>query len=145
MFLFIISISPSPLSLSPPPPPQVCNHPDLFERRNVISPSSICSVPTYTVPRLVYYQLLLPDISRHRCVRLCIKWGVYNIGICCFLDRLLTQKLGVLSSYHIHLSSGLSGSGSGRCEVSGCWSFLKFVDMSPHEASTVMLGPFTQR
>ena len=47
---------------------QVCNHPDLFERRNVISPSSICSIPTYTVPRLIYYQLVLPDLSRHRSV-----------------------------------------------------------------------------
>ena len=102
---------------------QVCNHPDLFERRNVISPSSICSIPTYTVPRLIYYQLILPDLSRH---------------------RLLTLKLGVLSSSHIHHSSGLGGGDSGR-RSDGCWAFLKFIDVSPQEASTIMLGSFTQR
>ena len=57
--------------------------------------------------------------------------------------RLLTLKLGVMSSAHIHLST--SGLPEDRGRDRGCWSFLKFVDMSPHEASTVMLGSFTQR
>ena len=61
---------------------------------------------------------------------------------CPYAFRLLTLKLGVLSSSHIHLSSGLGGD-SGCCD--GIWAFLKFTDVSPQEASTIMLGSFTQR
>ena len=59
-----------------------------------------------------------------------------------YVHRLLTLKLGVSSSSHIHLSSGLGGD-SGHSD--GIWAFLKFIDVSPQEASTVMLGSFTQR
>lgn len=68
------------------------------------------------------------------------KTELYNSHL--YVFRLLTLKLGVLSSSHIHLSSGLGGD-SGHCD--GIWAFLKFTDVSPQEASTVMLGSFTQR
>ena len=46
---------------------QVCNHPDLFERRNVESPISL-SIPPYTVPRLLYYNVMMPSTDRNRSV-----------------------------------------------------------------------------
>ena len=44
---------------------QVCNHPDLFERRDVVSPLCL-AVPCPTIPRLVYHQIYRLNTHRHR-------------------------------------------------------------------------------
>ena len=57
---------------------QVCNHPDLFERRNVESPISL-SIPPYTVPRLLYYNVMMPSIDRNRSVAWLAILYAYNM------------------------------------------------------------------
>ena len=45
---------------------QVCNHPELFERRDVLSPISL-SIPPLPLPRLLYHYCIRPlNESRQR-------------------------------------------------------------------------------
>ena len=44
---------------------QVCNHPDLFERRDVVSPLSL-SVPSPSLPRLLHHHIHHGNTHRHR-------------------------------------------------------------------------------
>ena len=44
---------------------QVCNHPDLFERRDVVSPLRL-AIPSPTIPRLLYDYIHHGNTHRHR-------------------------------------------------------------------------------
>ena len=49
---------------------QVCNHPELFERRDVLSPISL-SIPPLPLPRLLYHYCIRPlNESRQRYTKL---------------------------------------------------------------------------
>ena len=49
---------------------QVCNHPELFERRDVLSPISL-SIPPLPLPRLLYHYCICPlNESRQRYMKL---------------------------------------------------------------------------
>ena len=49
---------------------QVCNHPELFERRDVLSPISL-SIPPLPLPRLLYHYCIRPlNESRQRYMKL---------------------------------------------------------------------------
>ncbi len=50
---------------------QVCNHPDLFERRNVTSPASL-DIHPYSIPRLLYHTQLTPPSYRYVHAHICI-------------------------------------------------------------------------
>jgi DNA helicase INO80 len=98
---------------------KVCNHPDLFERRDVVSPLFL-PVPSPSLPRLLHHHIRHGNTHRH---------------------RTLTVSLGVHTAHHIHHSS-LANSLSAN---EGVWSFLRLVGLCPQEMATVMLGHFTDR
>ena len=45
--------------------PQVCNHPDLFERRDVKSPTFL-PIPSFSIPQLLYHEALKLPVDRQR-------------------------------------------------------------------------------
>ncbi|KAL5463607.1 hypothetical protein EMCRGX_G032521 [Ephydatia muelleri] len=97
---------------------KVCNHPDLFERRDVKSPI-VVSAEELSIPRLMYHGLVA-DFQR--------------------LNRLLTGGIGVHSVLNIHQSSNARGD-----ESHGCWSFLRLSGQLLGEASTIMYGSLAAR
>ncbi|XP_052754026.1 chromatin-remodeling ATPase INO80 [Galleria mellonella] len=90
---------------------KVCNHPELFERRDVKSPFAM-QVDDYHMPKLVAEEcILIRSIPSKRHL-------LYNI-------------FSILQPEHIHRSYDFVDS--------QCFSFLKFIDLSPMEVFRVML------
>ncbi|XP_014672391.1 PREDICTED: DNA helicase INO80-like isoform X2 [Priapulus caudatus] len=95
---------------------KVCNHPELFERREVKSPLYM-EAPSYQIPLLIYRQgLTTPGALK--------------------TTHLLKGKLSLFSPDNIHRSIFPAEGERG----SSCFSFLRFVDTSPSELSSIMLG-----
>ncbi|XP_060806009.1 chromatin-remodeling ATPase INO80 isoform X2 [Amyelois transitella] len=90
---------------------KVCNHPELFERRDVRSPFAM-QVDDYHIPKIIAEDcILIRTIPSKRHL-------IYNI-------------LSVLMPEQIHRSI---------CDNEGsCFSFLRFMDVSPMEVFRVML------
>ncbi|XP_013865401.1 chromatin-remodeling ATPase INO80 [Austrofundulus limnaeus] len=94
---------------------KVCNHPDLFERQETRSPFHM-SLKPYVMPKFLYRHSL---IHEHNQVK----------------NKLLQVLLSPFSPYHIqqslfHRKDDDKGS---------CFSFLRFIDVSPAEMSNMML------
>ena len=94
---------------------KVCNHPELFERREARSPLTV-DIGPFLLPRL---------LANHHGDRSAPK------------QRLLYNRLCIFNPAHVHRSLFTSRSRSGqdeRLEVSdSAFSFLRFVDTSPGE------------
>lgn len=97
---------------------KVCNHPELFERRDVRSPFSM-QVDDYHIPKLVAEDCILirsTPSNRHL---------IYN-------------KLSILVPEYIQRSNnGELGSKEGYDD--GCFAFMRLIDLSPMELFRIML------
>ncbi|KAM3961158.1 LOW QUALITY PROTEIN: chromatin-remodeling ATPase INO80 [Aphomia sociella] len=92
---------------------KVCNHPELFERRDVKSPFAM-QVDDYHMPKLVAEDcILIRSIPSKRHL-------LYNI-------------FSILNPEHMHRNLSES------VDSQQCFSFLRFMDMSPMEIFRVML------
>eukprot|EP00118_Oscarella_pearsei_P010601 m.66016 g.66016 ORF g.66016 m.66016 type:complete len:1662 (+) comp35354_c0_seq6:51-5036(+) len=98
---------------------KVCNHPELFERRDVQSPYFL-QLPPYQLPVLLHNEEMVGGCQRER-------------------KKLLYSELSVWSPENIHQSRF-----STENEPS-CFSFLRFIDTSPSEASAAMLAGFQNK
>ncbi|XP_064195683.1 chromatin-remodeling ATPase INO80 isoform X1 [Anguilla rostrata] len=94
---------------------KVCNHPDLFERQETRSPFHM-SLRPYVMSKFLFRQGLLSACSQWR-------------------TRLLQVLLSPFSPQHIQQSLfHRKGNDEGSC-----FSFLRFIDVSPAEMSNLML------
>ncbi|KAI1897287.1 hypothetical protein AGOR_G00081770 [Albula goreensis] len=94
---------------------KVCNHPDLFERQETRSPFHM-SLRPYIMSKFLF---------RHGLVHSCSQWRT----------RLLQVLLSPFSPQHIQQSLfHRKGDDEGSC-----FSFLRFIDVSPAEMSNAML------
>ncbi|KAI5644843.1 DNA-binding domain-containing protein [Phthorimaea operculella] len=90
---------------------KVCNHPELFERRDVKSPFAM-QVDDYHIPKVVAEEgILIRAIPSKR--------------------HLLYNKLSVLTPEYVHRSIS--------APESGLFGFTRFMDLSPSEVYRVML------
>uniref|UniRef100_A0A3Q3BLI5 Chromatin-remodeling ATPase INO80 n=1 Tax=Kryptolebias marmoratus TaxID=37003 RepID=A0A3Q3BLI5_KRYMA len=94
---------------------KVCNHPDLFERQETRSPFHM-SLKPYVMPKFLYRHGLVREQNRAK-------------------NKLLQALLSPFSPHHIqqslfHRKDDDKGS---------CFSFLRFIDVSPAEMSNLML------
>ncbi|XP_022083274.1 DNA helicase INO80-like isoform X2 [Acanthaster planci] len=89
---------------------KVCNHPELFERRDTRSPF-YCQLdpPVHFVPRLIYQDGMVDRLDPTR-------------------NKLLRSTFSVFAPDYIHASLSPSTSRQAR---SSCFSFARFVDLSP--------------
>ncbi|XP_068249212.1 chromatin-remodeling ATPase INO80 isoform X2 [Palaemon carinicauda] len=98
---------------------KVCNHPELLERREVRSPYIMHPNP-YVIPKLVYREALFDkNGSKH---------------------HLLYNKLSIFNPEHIHSTLAREEDGEKKC-----FSFLRFIDVSPHEMSEVFINGIKAR
>jgi chromatin-remodeling ATPase INO80 len=95
---------------------KVCNHPELFERRDIRSPFSLPKLE-YNMSRLVHQDQLF-NLNKSKA-------------------HLVYNKLSVWKADNIHKS--LWGE-SEVLEVPDTFSFLRFVDISPGEAEKITVG-----
>ncbi|CAG9793458.1 unnamed protein product [Diatraea saccharalis] len=101
---------------------KVCNHPELFERRDVKSPFAM-QVDDYHIPKLLVEDgILIRSIPSKR--------------------HLLFNILSVLIPEHVHRNANDSEGMEDRQGVYGsdrCFAFTRFMDLSPMELYRVML------
>ncbi|XP_048586303.1 chromatin-remodeling ATPase INO80 isoform X2 [Nematostella vectensis] len=102
---------------------KVCNHPELFERRDVTSPVTV-QLPPYVIPKLIYRKGITSRMSPFR-------------------TKILRKTLNIWRSDYI--SSSLNCSSRQRVPESECFSFLRFAGISLEEASMMMLGSPSHR
>ncbi|XP_060081949.1 chromatin-remodeling ATPase INO80-like [Ylistrum balloti] len=93
---------------------KVCNHSELFERREVRSPLYMTGL-SYQVPKLVYRE------------------GIQYYAVNC------RQRL-VYSTFYIHSPDNVHSSLSSGSSVDSCFSFSRFIDLSPQELHAYMAG-----
>nr|XP_026497492.1 chromatin-remodeling ATPase INO80 isoform X2 [Vanessa tameamea] len=90
---------------------KVCNHPELFERRDVRSPFAM-QVDDYHLPKLIAEDgILLRSIPSKR--------------------HILYNKMSVLTPEYVHKSC--------QSEISNIFAFTRFMDLSPMELYRVMV------
>ncbi|CAH0731987.1 unnamed protein product, partial [Brenthis ino] len=88
---------------------KVCNHPELFERRDVRSPFAM-QVDDYHLPKLIAEDgILLRSIPSNR--------------------HILYNKLSILNPYYVH----------NNCYGDSAFAFTRFMDLSPMEIYRVMV------
>ncbi|XP_052275442.1 chromatin-remodeling ATPase INO80-like [Dreissena polymorpha] len=97
---------------------KVCNHPELFERQEIRS-GFFQSLTNYVVPKLVYRAGLIGSRCDSRA-------------------RLLFNTFYIHNPHHVHQS--LFHQNSADCPVNSCFSFLRFINMSPAELHSHMLA-----
>ncbi|KIM48080.1 hypothetical protein M413DRAFT_62469 [Hebeloma cylindrosporum] len=125
---------------------KVCNHPELFERADVVAPLSFCnfgkagplmregdflilpystrSLIEYSVPSLLYQDGGIMDVlSRH--------------STSPSQSSCLTKLCNIWSTDWIHHSL--------YDDASSSFSFLRFLDMQPSEAHLIHISPFIRR
>ncbi|XP_043203985.1 chromatin-remodeling ATPase INO80-like [Amphibalanus amphitrite] len=100
---------------------KVCNHPELFERRDVYSPFLV-RLPAFQLPRLVFREALL-----HRSQR--------------SVQHVLYNKLNVFTGEHVHRSLDTVTLTDGELRCSSTFSFLRFVDQSAGELCAAASDP----
>ncbi|XP_072030901.1 chromatin-remodeling ATPase INO80-like [Amphiura filiformis] len=107
---------------------KVCNHPELFERRETKSPFHVDQSPiVYTIPKLVFREGLTEENNAMR-------------------NKILYSMLSIFAPDHIHNSLFPSEQSSPSIASSSsttrsCFSFTRFVNMSPAELhSQVLMG-----
>ncbi|ESO06198.1 hypothetical protein HELRODRAFT_106049 [Helobdella robusta] len=92
---------------------KVCNHPELFERREVKSPLFIC-IPAYQMPKLMYREAYAESLSSNK------DW--------------LKKKMTIFDCLHIHRS--LFNKSKDK-HVRSCFSFTRFMNMSPADLTAL--------
>ncbi|XP_013388979.2 uncharacterized protein LOC106157780 [Lingula anatina] len=95
---------------------KVCNHPELFERREVRSPFHY-KPETFILPKRIYRECLIDHALPSK-------------------QRLLYNMFCIYNPENVHRS--LVGTSDGL--VKSGFSFLRFIDVSPQELASVMLG-----
>lgn len=101
---------------------KVCNHPELFERRDVKSPFRM-KLPEYYVPKLMYHEGILS-----------------NENFC--YSGIFLQNLFIFNPHHMHTSLFSCDSSEKRIYCKSCFSFTRFVDISPAELYCIMTNGF---
>ncbi|XP_075984610.1 chromatin-remodeling ATPase INO80 isoform X2 [Anticarsia gemmatalis] len=97
---------------------KVCNHPELFERRDVKSPFAM-QVDDYHIPKLLADEcILVRSIPSKR--------------------HLLYNKLSILTPEYVQNSVN-GEEREGRLENNGCFAFMRLMDLSPMELYKIML------
>nr|CAD7268251.1 unnamed protein product [Timema shepardi] len=96
---------------------KVCNHPELFERREAKSPLFL-RCEQYVLPKLVYEEGLLSHSLPSK-------------------KHILENMLSVFFAENIHRSLQPSGK---RKEVESCFSFTRFCSLSPAELQGLAVG-----
>lgn len=102
---------------------QVCNHPELFERRDVRSPFAML-VDDYHIPKVIAEDgILIRSFPSQR--------------------HLLFNKLSTLVPEYVHRSANQADpserSRRGGRKSASCFGFTRFIDMSPTELYRVMV------
>lgn len=101
---------------------QVCNHPELFERRDVRSPFAM-QVDDYHIPKVIAEDgILIRSFPSQR--------------------HLLYNRLSTLVPEYIHRANQAVPSWRSRTGVRqspSCFGFTRFIDMSPTELYRVMV------
>ncbi|KAH9643982.1 hypothetical protein HF086_004243, partial [Spodoptera exigua] len=97
---------------------KVCNHPELFERRDVRSPFSM-QVDDYHIPKLVAEDCILIRSTPSK-------------------RHLLYNKLSILVPEYVQRSNN-GEFGSKEDYDDGCFAFMRFIDLSPMELFRIML------
>lgn len=95
---------------------QVCNHPELFERRDARSPLFI-KAEEYEMPKLLYNEGILNQATPSK-------------------DHLLYNKFFIFAIEYIHRSLHCDPSNSSV----NFFSFARLIDLSPMELNRIFLG-----
>ncbi|XP_077863230.1 chromatin-remodeling ATPase INO80 [Saccoglossus kowalevskii] len=96
---------------------KVCNHPELFEKRETKSPLTI-RMSELLLPKLLYREGLLEKVQTHK----------YKI---------------LYNTLYIHSADNIHHSIFPQCQSrpeSNCFSFLRFIDVAPCEMKRLMLA-----
>ncbi|KAL5008979.1 hypothetical protein ScPMuIL_014560 [Solemya velum] len=96
---------------------KVCNHPELFERREARSPLFL-ETETFVMPKLLFREGILEVAVPNK-------------------KHILYSSLYIHSPAHVHTS--LSSSKTDH-HVNSCFSFLRFINMSPADLHSHMSG-----
>lgn len=99
---------------------KVCNHPELFERREVKSAFFMTPEP-FVIPKLVYREGLLDSCVPSK-------------------SRLLHNLLYIHNPEHVHRSIFHTSCKDTHSSVNSCYSFIRFINLSPSELNCHMLG-----
>ncbi|KAL4238749.1 putative DNA helicase ino80 [Mactra antiquata] len=97
---------------------KVCNHPELFERQEIRS-GFYHTQDTYIIPKLVYRDALLLKSIPSRC-------------------RILYNIMYIYNTHHVHSSLYHTNTQPGS-SINSCFSFLRFMNLSPGELNAHML------
>ncbi|ELU04541.1 hypothetical protein CAPTEDRAFT_220290 [Capitella teleta] len=97
---------------------KVCNHPELFERREIRSPYSFRWLE-YHLPKLIYREGMLHSTVPSK-------------------RHLLFNKLSVFNPINVHRSLFPSNDEK-CCHIDSAFSFMRFIDLSPSELYGIML------
>lgn len=107
---------------------KVCNHPELFERRDSKSPYA-CPRPEFLLPRLVFHEAFLerqiPSKKHLLYNRFCI-YKVENVQRSLFPPHKDDAKVNYTNYVDLNQSSA--------------FSFSRFIDLSPHEIESIALA-----
>ncbi len=117
----------------------MCNHPDLFESRGVLSPLTNVSVSFLHIPYLIYNEIIHESYSINKLVTTLSPYMVITIygHLLCCLFRTVSVSLSAVSVDHAHNSSLVAGS--------HLWSFLRHTTVSPYEAVLSLSGSPEER
>lgn len=105
---------------------KVCNHPELFERRDAKSPF-FCRPVEYEVPRLVYYEAYLVQTIASKCHLLYNRYNVFN---CENVHRSVFGKFQ--TSGKLDCAQDLN--------TNDAFSFARFSCLSPNEVDRLALA-----
>ncbi|KAK0088895.1 hypothetical protein PV325_010346 [Microctonus aethiopoides] len=93
---------------------KVCNHPELFERRDAKSPLFI-RTEAYQMPTLIYNEGIL-----HQCIP--------------SIAHLLMNKLSIFNTEYIHRSLSRHDD-----KLENCFSFMRLINLSPMELNRIFI------
>lgn len=100
---------------------KVCNHPDLFERRDVRSPFHM-QLNTLIIPRLIFESGLCHDQFQFNC-------SIYKLFNC---------TLNIFNCDYVYRSIFSEDS----TQSNHCFSFLKLINLSPSQLIEIIFGDF---
>ncbi|XP_075227688.1 chromatin-remodeling ATPase INO80 isoform X2 [Lycorma delicatula] len=103
---------------------KVCNHPELFERREAKSPFFI-RCQDYVVPQLVF------------------KYGLLHRAIPS-INHLFYNHFSIMNQHYVHRSL-FPQNDDERVNCGSCFSFSRFIDLSPNELHNLTIGGILNR
>ncbi|CAH1792106.1 unnamed protein product [Owenia fusiformis] len=106
---------------------KVCNHPELFERRDIRTPSYTMRINPYTFPKLIYRDGIIETSLPSK-------------------QRILYNMFYIHNPQHIHESLNTqSDTDETNNRVESCFSFTRFINMSAQELYHMMHGGLLTR